>query len=124
MLTKRTLILAVFAVFLGACNSITEIDRAQKDTGPLKLNAVNVDVSDLNVTTEGRAITKTTAELQEDLRRAIAAEAQKRSVPNGLPANVNVKLLVGLQLVSISRPVADCSSALASANPVPVNTLD
>lgn len=92
MLSKRTLIVASFAVILGACNSITEINRAQKDTGPLMLNTVNVDVSGLDVTTEGRAINRTTAQLQEDLRRAITTEAQKRSVPDGLPANVNVRV--------------------------------
>ena len=92
MLSRRIFIALFSAAALAACNSITEIERAQKDTGPLRLNTVNVDVSDLSVTTEGRAINKTTSELQQDLQRAVTAEAQKRSVPNGLPANVNFKV--------------------------------
>ena len=92
MITKRTLIGLTAMVLFAACNSVTEIERAQKDIDALKLNAVNVDMSDLVLTTEGRSINKTTAEVQEDLRRAITAEAQKRSKPDGLPANINVKV--------------------------------
>lgn len=92
MLNKRAFIAITAAVLLTGCNSITEITRAQSDTGPLRLVDVIVDVSDLDVTTEGRAINRTTAQLQEDIRRAVTAEAQKRSVPDGLPANVNVRV--------------------------------
>lgn len=90
MLSRRALLAIATTAALVACNSVTDIERAQKDTGPLKLNEVNVDFSNLDVTIEGRAVNKTSADLQEDLRRAIVAEAQSRSVPDGLPANINV----------------------------------
>lgn len=92
MFSKRAFIAVAVAAVLAGCNSITDIERAQKDTGPLKLNAVIVDISDLNLTNEGRAINRTSAQLQKDLQRAITAEAQKRSVPDGLPANINVRV--------------------------------
>ena len=92
MLSRRLFTTAIAALTLMGCSNITEIERAQKDTGPLRLVDVIVDVSDLDVTTEGRAINRTTAELQQDLRRAVTAEAQKRSVADGVPANVNVKV--------------------------------
>ena len=92
MIARRLFTAGLAAAVLVGCSNLTEIDRAQKDTGPLRLVDVIVDVSDLDVTTEGRAINRTTAELQQDIRRAVTAEAQKRSVPDGLPANVNVKV--------------------------------
>lgn len=92
MLTRRLFTAIAAATLLIGCSNVTAIERAQKDTGPLRLVDVIVDVSDLDVTTQGRSIKKTTDELQEDLRRAVTAEAQKRSVPDGVPANVNVKV--------------------------------
>ena len=92
MLTRRLFTAVTATLLLVGCSNITAIERTQKDTGPLRLADVVVDVSDLDVTTRGRSINKTTSELQQDLRRAVTVEAQKRSVPNGVPANVNVKV--------------------------------
>ena len=92
MNTRRTIIAFAAAALVTACSNITDIERAQKDTGPLRLVDVNVDVSDLNVTTEGRSIRRTTAQVQEDLRKAITTAAEPESDPNGLPANINVKV--------------------------------
>ena len=91
MLSKRSILTVLAATMLAACTGgVIGIDRADKETGPLLLNDVIVDVSDLDVTTEGRAINKTTSELQRDLNAAVTAEALKRSVPGGVPTNINV----------------------------------
>ena len=133
MLTKRTLLALAAAGTLAACNSVTDIERAQKDTGPLKLNQVVVDVSDLDLTAEGRAINRTTAQLQEDLRKAITAEAQKRSVPDGLPANINVsvdriklarltdRVLAGTSFIESEISVTDAATGVFVVEPVRVN---
>lgn len=133
MLLKRTLIIGGLAIFLSACNAVTDIDRAQKDTGPLMLNAVNIDVSDLDLTIEGRAINRTSAELQEDLGRAVTAEAQKRSVPDGLPANINVKVeriklarvvdrvLAGTSFIESEISVTEAENGAFVVEPVQVN---
>ena len=92
MISRRLFTVLTAATLLVNCSNITAIDRAQNGTGPLRLVDVIVDVSDLDVTTRGRSINKTTTELQQDLRSAVTAEAQKRSVPDGVPANVNVKV--------------------------------
>lgn len=132
MLSRRIVIALFSAAALAACNSITEIERAQKDTGPLRLNTVNVDVSDLSVTTEGRAINKTTSELQQDLQRAVTAEAQKRSVPDGLPANVNIKVeriklarvvdrvLAGTSFIESKISITEAATGAFIVNPVSV----
>lgn len=132
MLTKRTLMGLVAMALLAACNSITEIERARKDIDALKLNAVIVDMSDLEVITEGRSINKTTSEVQEDLRRAITAEAEKRSKPDGLPANINVKVekiklarftdrvLAGTSFVESEISVTDAENGTFLVEPVQV----
>ncbi len=132
MLSKRAFFTFAAAALLAACSNITQIDRAQKDTGPLRLNAVVVDVSDLSVTTEGRAIDRTTAELQEDLRRAVTAEAEKLSVPDGLPANINVKVervflarivdraLAGTSFIESQISVTDAETGAFLVKPVNV----
>lgn len=134
MLAKRTFIAIAATVFLIDCNSITAIDRSQKDTGPLRLVEVVVDVSDLDVATEGRSINRTTAQLQKDITRAVTAEAQKRSVPDGLPANVNVKLnrvflargvdriLAGTSTIESTASVTAAESGDFIVRPVQVNT--
>ena len=134
MLSRRTFAALVCAYALTACNSITEIERAQKDTGPLKLNEVVVDVSDLDLTTEGRPINNTSAQLQEDLRRAVTAEAQKRSVPDGLPANVNVKVerivlaravdrvLAGTSFIESEISITDAETGAFVVKPVRVKS--
>lgn len=133
MLTRRIFIAAATAATVSGCNSITEINRAQKNTGPLRLVDVIVDVSDLDLTTEGRAINRTTAELQEDLRRAVTAEAQKRSVPDGLPANVNVnvervflarlsdRVLAGTSSIESVISVTDAQTGAFIVEPVSVS---
>ncbi len=132
MLTKRILLTIAAAAFLTACSNITEIERTQQYTGPLKLNAVIVDVSDLDLSTEGRPITRTSTQVQEDLRRAIVAEAQKRSVPDGLPANINVKVekiflariidrtLAGTSFVESEISVTDAETDAFLVEPVDV----
>lgn len=116
MLAKRTFIAAIAAIALTGCNGVTAIERAQKDTGPLRLVDVFVDVSDLDVATEGRSINRTTSQLQEDIRRAVTAEAQKRSVPDGLPANVNVKVEKVFLARGIDRVLAGTSSIQSVAS--------
>jgi hypothetical protein len=87
---KRTFVGIAAAALLAACSNVTDIDRANKDTGPLKLNAVNVDTSAMTIVSEGRTVNRTKAQLASDLRAAITREAQSYSNPNGLPADVNV----------------------------------
>jgi len=132
MNTRRTIISLAAAALVAACSNITDIERSQKDTGPLRLVDVNVDVSELNVTTEGRAIRRTTAQVQEDLRKAITAEAEKRSVPTGLPANINVKVqkiylaplssrvLAGTSFIESEASVTDAESGAFIVAPVDV----
>lgn len=132
MLSRRTLFAIASGAALAACNSITDIERAQKDTGPLKLNAVNIDFSNLEVRVEGRDINKTTAELQDDLRRAITAEAQKRSVPNGLPANIDItverivlaravdRVFTGTSFIESKASVVEAESGAFIVEPVKV----
>ncbi|WP_271952241.1 hypothetical protein [Ruegeria faecimaris] len=134
MITKRAFFVAIAATLLSACSNITEIDRDQKDTGPLKLNAVVVDVSDLSVTTEGRSINRTTAQLQEDMRRAVTAEAEKRSVPDGLPANINVnvekvflaravdRVLTGTSFIESVVSVTDAETGAFIVKPIKVKS--
>lgn len=110
MLSKRTFVMIAATAVVAGCSNITEIGRAQPDTGPLELNEVIIEVSGLDVTTEGRSINRTTAQLQEDLRRAVTIEAQKRSVPGGLPANINVKMERVFLARAVDRVLAGTSS--------------
>lgn len=83
---------------------------------------------------EGRTINKTTAELQEDLRRAITSEAQKRSVPDGLPTNVNVsvkkirfarlvdRVFAGTSFIESEIFITDAESGAFIVEPVKVKT--
>ena len=134
MLSRRTFVAGSAIVAMSGCNSITDIERARSDTGPLRLVEVRVDVSDLDVATEGRSINRTTAQLQEDIRRAVMVEAQKRSVPDGLPANVNVKMervflargvdrvLAGISSIESVASVTEAESGAFIVEPVQVNT--
>jgi len=89
MFTKRTFIALSAAAVVAACTNVTELNRIG-DSNPRKLNLVNVDTSRMDVVTEGRAITKSRAQLASDLTAAITREAQPYSDPNGAPADLNV----------------------------------
>ncbi len=134
MLSRRTFVAGSARTAMSGCNSIMDIERAQSDTGPLRLLEVRVDVSDLEVATEGRSINRTTAQIQEDVRCAATAEAQKRSVPDGSPANVNVKMervflargvdrvLAGISSIESVASVTAAENGAFIVEPVQVNT--
>ncbi|WP_127112810.1 hypothetical protein [Shimia sediminis] len=69
---------------------MTTLSRADTNPRQLKLNDVNVDASGLELVAEGRTITKTRAELEQDLADAIRRIASERSDPDGAPADINV----------------------------------
>lgn len=92
MLTKRTFVALTAAAILAACSTTTEIERAKSDTGPLKLNLVRVDTSGMTLSSEGRSIQKSRAQLASDLTTALKNDLGPVSDPNGLPANVNVSV--------------------------------
>lgn len=89
---KLSLFAVAAAVVVTACSNVTDINRAQSDTGPLKLNKVIVTTDETLRRSEGRDFGKTAAEFRADLTSALAKELGAYSDPNGLPADVKVKV--------------------------------
>ena len=92
MLTKRTFVALAAAALIAACSNVTEVNRVQTDTGPLKLNLVRVDTTGMKTVSEGRDIQKSRSQLAADLTAQLKKDLGAVSDPNGLPANVNVSV--------------------------------
>lgn len=132
MFTKRTFVTLAAATLIAACSNVTDINRAKSDTGPLKLNSVRVDVSSMKTTSKGRDIKRTRAQFADDLTAALARELGPVSDPNGLPADVNVKVneiylarivdrvLAGTSYIESTASVTDAASGDEIVAPVDV----
>ena len=89
---KHSFFALITVALVTACSNVTEINRAKSDTGPLKLNNVIVSTDETLLRSQGRDIGKSTAEFRADLTAALAKELGPYSDPNGLPADVKVKV--------------------------------
>ena len=89
--SRCVMALAAVALIAG-CTKVTTLSRADVNPRQLKLNDVIVDASGLELVAEGRTITKTRDQLEQDLAAAITRLALERSDPNGTPADVNVTI--------------------------------
>ena len=116
MFTRRVILSVAAATMVAACSNITSIDRADKEVGPLKLNAVSVDVSQMKLVSEGRTINKSTAQFAEDLEAALVRELSAVSVPDGVPADFNVTVQRMYLAPIVNRLVAGTSSIESSVS--------
>ena len=89
---KSSFFSLVAVLLVAACSNVTEISRAKSDTGPLKLKNVIVSTDETLLRSRGRDFGKSVAEFRADLSAALAKELVAYSDPNGLPADVKVKV--------------------------------
>jgi hypothetical protein len=132
MITKRTFVALGMLVIAAACSNVTDIDRAKSDTGPLKLNAVRVDTSNVKNTSERQIVGISRDRLASDLSAALTTKLGAVSNPNGLPANVNVtveevhlaniveRALVGTSYIVSSISVTDAATGEVIIEPTEV----